>query len=996
MVPTSSGSSPCSIRTGAELRGAYLTYFQQHAQARATASGAQGLVKLPHTLVSSAPLIPPDDPTLMFTSAGMVQFKRLYSGEVDPLPYRRATTCQKCLRAGGKGSDLENVGKTLRHHTLFEMLGNFSFGDYFKREAIRFAWEFCTSPRWMGLPAEYFFATVYGPTANRPDIALDDEAERAWHEETQDLAARGLVPSALVNPVISLDEKENFWGPAGETGACGPCSEIKFFIGSPEELAEARDLARRDPNALGLRIIEEGDRFLEIWNMVFPQFDQQRDGSRPTLKNRGIDTGAGLERMTVALQWWHQGGRVRSPYETDLLWPIVTAVSEVTGIPYVRLADSTGDPEEMRSRHGLNAIADHIRALVFCLAEGITPSNDGRGYVVRRIQRRAIRFARLLGVSDPFLHKLVRAVVECPAWVDPQTGEYMYPEIPRHVDVIERTIRLEEERFLRTLDQGMKILDERIESARRESRPMLSGEDMFRLHATYGFPPDMTREIAEDAGLECDEEGYRAAMKEHQDEARKSWKGTAMGEQAELLDEIGREYGPTQFLGYIYDREDPDPAHPERRPTPEVETEVLAILSGTQRLGELCAATPEAVQAVLILEETNFHGESGGQVGDCGEIIVPGEADAAPPRARFIVADTQKSPNGLLLHRGTLSEGKITAGDVVRARPDWNRRWAIMRNHSVTHLLQGALRRVVGEHVRQSGSWVGPDTLRFDFTNMEAVGRERLDEIERLVNEQIAADWIIETAELPLEEARKRGAIAPFGEKYGHQVRVIQMGEWSLEFCGGTHLRRTGQAMRFRILDESSIAAGIRRIEAAAGLAAYPHEVADRHVLQAVTQRLQAAGMEAVERIEALQNRIRELDKEISKLKQSQGASQLDALVQAAHELPGGVRLVLGELPGMAPQELRTLADQARQKAGDDAVVLLATINDDKVALVCMAGPGAVGRYPANKAINAVAELVGGKGGGRPDMAQAGGKNPAELKNALLRAPERIAEMGRK
>jgi len=988
------------LRTGADLRAAYLEYFRSKSEARAAGSDGQvpppgkgDLVALAHPIVASSPLIPPDDPTLMFASAGMVQFKRLYSGDVDPLPYPRATTCQKCLRAGGKGSDLEQVGKTLRHHTLFEMLGNFSFGDYFKREAIRFAWVFCTSPQYMALPAEYIFATIYGPTDEKPDIPVDEEARAAWEEETEDLCRRGVVPAPLQNPIIMLDEKENFWGPAGDTGACGPCSEIKFFIGPPEALAEARELARTDPHALGKRIIDEGDTFLEIWNMVFPQFDQQRDGTRRLLKNRGIDTGAGLERMTVALQWWHQGGRVMSPYESDLLWPIVEAASKATGIPYSRVVDAPDDPEAIRRRHGLNAISDHIRALVFCLAEGITPSNDGRGYVVRRIQRRALRFARLLGVREPFLHTLVDAVVECPAWRDPKTGGHIYPEITRNLEAMRRTIRIEEERFLRTLDQGMKILDELVGAAKRSSQPMIQGEDIFKLHATFGFPPDLTREIAEDAGLDYDEAGYRAAMQGHQDEARKSWKGTQLGEEGPVLEELAERIGATPFLGYVYDREPVDPAYPDRKPRAEVESRILAIVNGQEAVDDARADGEAGTKLSIVLEETNFYAESGGQIGDTGEIRLTGGNGGGG--ARFVVEDTQKTPDDMIYHRGRLVKGSVRVGDAVVARPDWPRRWAIMRNHSVTHLLQAALRKVVGAHITQSGSWVGPDSLRFDFTNMEAVPHMALDEIERIVNEYIAADHSVATEELPLEEARKRGAIAPFGEKYGARVRVVQMGDVSIEFCGGTHLRRTGQALRFRILGESSIASGIRRIEAVAGLAAYPYEVEDRHILDEITQRVQARGEAAVERIEALQGRVKELEKEISRLKQSQGASQLDDLVRAAVDLPGGAKLVAGIVPGVGPQELRALADQAQKKTGDNAVVLLASATDDKVALVCIAGKGAQSTYPANKAINGVAELVGGKGGGRPDMAQAGGKNPAGLPDAIAKAPERIAALAK-
>ncbi len=989
-----------SITSGAHLRRAFLDYFASRAQAPA----AGEMKPFPHTVVPAAPLIPPDDPTLLFTSAGMVQFKRLYSGEVDPLPYRRAATCQKCLRAGGKGSDLENVGKTLRHFTLFEMLGNFSFGDYFKREAIRFAWEFCVSPRYMGLPAERMFATVYGPTAQKPEIPPDTEAAAAWQEESADLAARGLVPRGLVNPVITLDEKENFWGPAGETGACGPCSEIKFFMGTDEELAEAQALAARDPHALGVRIVEEGDLFLEIWNMVFPQYDQQRDGSRPMLKNRGIDTGAGLERMALAHAWWHGGGEARSPYETDLLWPIVQAVSEVTGLRYSRIATGASAPEENRRRLAINAITDHARALVFCIAEGITPSNDGRGYVVRRIQRRALRLARLQGINEPFLYRLVEAVAHCPSWMDPVTGEHVYPEITRNLDRMARTIRLEEERFLRTLDQGTRLLDDLLGKAKAAGAGQIQGEDVFRLHATYGFPPDLTREIVEDAGLAYDEAGYRQAMRRHQEEARDSWKGAALGEEAALLEGVAEQYGPTQFSGYTYDSEpEAENAGKFNRGAGTAQTRLLAIVAkdaaGAPALLDEVEGGADHEEVILVFAETPFYAESGGQVGDTGWVwSEPASAAGALeiPDAAGEILDTQKTPNGLFLHRTRLRAGaRLREGGTVAIRPDWKRRWAIMRNHTSTHLLQAALRGVIGDQIRQSGSWVGPETLRFDFTHMEQVPREALAEIERRVNEWIADDRPVKTEVLPLEEARRRGAIAPFGEKYGPTVRLVGVEGVSLEFCGGTHLRRSGQALRFRILGESSIAAGVRRIEAAAGLAAYLHEVEDRRTLDALAQRLQARGDEAVERLEALHARARELEKEVARLKQAQGAAGLQALVSAARELEGGAKLVIGELPGLSAADLRPLADQARQMAGGRALVLLATAAEDKAALICLADDETARRYPANKVINVVAEKIGGKGGGKPAMAQAGGKNPAALAQALRDAPALILAMGK-
>ncbi|MBN1902466.1 alanine--tRNA ligase, partial [Candidatus Sumerlaeota bacterium] len=520
-------------------------------------------VQRDHKHVPSSPLIPPDDPTMLFTSAGMVQFKRFYAGEIDPLPYKRACTAQKCLRAGGKASDLENVGKTLRHHTFFEMLGNFSFGDYFKREAIAWGWEFVT--RVMKIPEERLWVSTFEE---------DPEAAEIWEKE------QGIPRSRI----IPLNAKENFWGPAGETGACGPCSEILFFMGSDEDLKEAE---KQDVPTIARRVVEEGDIFFEIWNMVFPQFDHQRDGSRPPLKNRGIDTGAGLERMTTAINFMETKAKIGSPYETDLLWDVVKLASEITGLEYVRRYEPVGsrDPEKSsRIRLTLNAISDHTRALVFALSEGIMPSNEGRGYVLRRIQRRALRFAHLLGIREPFMYKLVDAVIDAmsDAW----------PELRNHPDHVKKVIRLEEEHFLKTLDQGEEILLDLIDRAKDKGDKTIPGEDVFKLHATFGYPVDLTDEVARDAGLEIDRTGYNDAMKRHREEAKKSWKGAALEKEADLLSDVFEKYGPTEFLR---EREDVSPVFQSESP-------VLAILKNGQRVEN----ASEGDEITLILEETCF------------------------------------------------------------------------------------------------------------------------------------------------------------------------------------------------------------------------------------------------------------------------------------------------------------------------------------------------------------------------------------------------------
>ncbi|NQU44018.1 alanine--tRNA ligase, partial [bacterium] len=636
-----------------ELREMYLDYFE----------------KRDHVRVASSPIVPPDDPTMLFTSAGMVQFKPLWSGAVDPLPYRRATTSQKCLRAGGKGSDLENVGKTLRHHTFFEMLGNFSFGDYFKREALEWGWDFIWNV--MKLPKERLWATTFEEDDETPGL----------------LEAVGIPRDRI----IPLDAKENFWGPAGDTGACGPCSEICFFMGSEAELAVAM---KQTPKEIAKRIVEEGDLFLEIWNMVFPQFNQQLDGSRPRLKNRGIDTGAGLERMSTALQFMETKGKVRSPYETDLLRPIIESTAGILGVRYV--VDPKASEELQRTKFHINACVDHARALTFALSEGLVPSNEGRGYVLRRILRRASRFGYLLGMDRPFLYQLVEPVVA-------QMGE-TYPEIKERPEHVAKVIRGEEERFLRTLDQGTKILDDRIERLKSDGKKTFSGEDAFLLHATYGFPVDLTAEILEDEGLELDRAGYGKAMKSHQEEARQSWKGGARAGEASQLDDVYEEQGETEFLGYE---------------TLEADSAILAIVREGGRVDSV-----EGGEATVVIASTPFYAESGGQVGDRG--VLKGAA------GRLTVRDTLKTPSGLFLHRGTV-EGRLAIDETVTASVDRERRMATMRNHTVTHLLQAALKQVVGGHITQSGSYVGPEGMRFDFSHMQAVTAEQLREVERIV-----------------------------------------------------------------------------------------------------------------------------------------------------------------------------------------------------------------------------------------------------------------------
>lgn len=923
------------MKNGKELRAAFVDYFQNHPD-------------FPHPLVESAPIVPPDDPTLLFTSAGMVQFKNLYSGAVDPLPYVRATSVQKCLRAGGKGSDLENVGKTLRHHTFFEMLGNFSFGDYFKREAIRFAWKFCTSPEFMGLNKDRIFPTIFGPSPEQ----LDREALQCYQEETD-----------AVNPIIPLDESENYWGPAGDTGACGPCSELVYFMGSDEELAEVRKIAlsgEEGVQKIAQRVCDEGDLFLEIWNMVFPQFDQQKDGSRPPLKNRGIDTGAGLERMTVALSR-ERTGRPSTPYETDLMWPIVDAASQILGIPYVKLADG-GNEEQLRHRLALNAIADHARALVFCLAEGLTPGNIGRGYVIRRIQRRALRLASLLGRDDPFMKELYDPVVEAMGAA--------YPEIKKNPDFIRKALLQEDETFLRTRDRGMKLLAELIEQAKDRGDRKIPGEDAFRLWETYGFPVDLTLEVAEEQSISVDMEAFQEAAKAHQEKARaNASKGASIDES--IFEGVSRQQGATKFLGY--------------EGVTETESEVL-LLANLQNTA--VEEISEGEHGIVLLAQTPFYAESGGQIGDTGLIETPS--------GQFRVTDTQKTTAGMILHIGYTELGKVCTRERATAAIDCDRREKIRRNHSSVHLLQAALKKIVGDHVTQAGSYVGPDYSRFDFTHTDALTRDQLRELQREVNQMILADTPVITDVLPIDEAKKKGAIAVFGEKYGAIVRVVQMGgDRSIEFCGGTHADRTSQLGHYRIISESSIASGIRRIEATAGFGALEQELTEQYELVAPLQIMMATkGPEALEQVSLLQDRVKKLEKELAKMRQEMALSNLDQHLEKAEDLPGGEKFLAVRMDGVAGNDLRTVAVNLRDKLGGKAVVVVLSVSGEKTGIVAAAGNEAQKAFPAGKVVNAIARELGGKGGGKPDLAQAGAKDTANADAVIAKAKDLVLALG--
>ncbi|MFD2110234.1 alanine--tRNA ligase [Thiorhodococcus fuscus] len=853
--------------TSAELRASFLDYFAQRQHAR----------------VASSPLVPANDPTLLFTNAGMVQFKELFLGR-ERRDYNRAVSSQRCVRAGGKHNDLENVGYTARHHTFFEMLGNFSFGDYFKREAIGFAWEYLTQV--LSLPPERLWITVFED---------DDEAADIWLKEVGVDAAR----------FSRCGAKDNFWS-MGDTGPCGPCSEI-FYDHGPE-------IPGGPPGSPD----EDGDRYVEIWNLVFMQFNRDAEGTLTPLPRPSVDTGMGLERLAAVMQGVH------SNYEIDLFRHLIDAAAEVTGC-----AD--------RADKSLRVIADHIRSTAFLIIDGVTPSNEGRGYVLRRIMRRAIRHGYRLGCSEPFFHRLLAPLVA-------EMGD-AYPELKTAQAHVEHLIKLEEERFAETLDHGMRILDEAIAGLSSDRIP---GETVFKLYDTYGFPTDLTADIARERGLTLDMEGFEQAMAQQKERARAASQfGAAQTQEIQVQ-------GETDFCGY------------ERL---QEEGTVVALY----RDGTSCDALESGEEGLVILDITPFYGESGGQVGDRGWLTTE--------TARFEVTDTQKKGGGVMIHVGRVLEGSLTVGDRVDARVDAGRRLETALNHSATHLLHAALRQVLGEHVQQKGSLVGPERLRFDFSHFEPVSREQLLTIERMVNREVRANHLVETRIMSLEDAKASGAMALFGEKYTDQVRVLRMGDFSTELCGGTHVKAVGDIGLVKIVNETGIAAGVRRIEAITGAAALDWVEADEERLLRLAGLLKGGREDVDERVVQLVERARRLEKELEQLKGKLASSAGQDLAAQAQDIEG-VKVLAARLDGADPKNLRTILDQLKDKLGS-AVILLATEADGKVSLVAGVTKDLTDRFKAGDLIREIATQVGGKGGGRPDMAQAGGNDPAGIPGAL-------------
>ena len=865
------------MKTSAEIRQTFLEFFRSKG----------------HEVVASSPLVPGNDPTLLFTNSGMVQFKDVFLG-AEKRSYRRAVSSQRCLRAGGKHNDLDQVGYTARHHTFFEMLGNFSFGDYFKRDAIAYAWELLTKV--YGLPAEKLWVTVY---------ATDDEAYDLWANMV------GVPRERIVRigdnkgaPYAS----DNFWQMA-DTGPCGPCTEI-FYDHGP-------GIAGGPPGSPD----EDGDRYIEIWNLVFMQFDRGVDGKLSPLPAPCVDTGMGLERLTAVLQ------HVHSNYEIDLFQHLIRAAGEFTG---------TKDLENK----SLRVIADHIRACSFLVVDGVLPSNEGRGYVLRRIIRRALRHGWMLGCKDLFFAKMVAPLVQ-------QMGG-AYPELAKKQAMVEAALRGEEERFAETLEQGMRVF----EDVAARSRGKIAGVDAFRLYDTYGFPVDLTADIARERGLEVDMPGFEAAMNDQRERARAA---SQFAGAATLPAELVKELAATQFLGY--DGCDADGLR------------VLAIV----RDGRAVEQLGDGEEAVVLLDRTPFYAESGGQVGDVGALVGAG--------GKLDVADTVKLAGVYHGHVGTWHGETLRKGATLSAQVDAERRQAIVLNHSATHLLHAALRRVLGDHVTQKGSLVAPDRLRFDFSHFQPMTPAQLATVEQLVNAQVRRNSAADAAQMGYQDAIASGAMALFGEKYGERVRVLKMGDFSTELCGGTHVARTGDIGLFKITSESGVAAGVRRIEAVTGEGAQRWVDAREAILGEAAKLLAASPDDVVEKLRGLFDRQKKLEKELESLKAKSAGSVLDTVLAGAADI-GGIKVVAARLEGVDAKLLREGVDQAKQRLGD-AVVLLATSADGKASLVAGVAGAALAKVKAGELLGHVAKEIGGKGGGRPDLAQGGGEDSPKLDHAL-------------
>ncbi len=875
---------------GAEIRQLFLDYFKEKG----------------HEIVPSSSLVPAEDPSLLFTNAGMVQFKKVFLGE-ETRPYKRAASCQKCVRAGGKHNDLENVGYTARHHTFFEMLGNFSFGDYFKKEAIEFAWELLVDR--LGLPVEKLWVTVFRE---------DDEAADLWPRLTGISAER----------VVRLDEADNFWA-MGDTGPCGPCSEI--LIDQGEEVG-----CRRPECRIGC----DCDRYLEIWNLVFMQFFRDQDGTMTPLPEPCIDTGMGLERIAAVCQ-----GKLNN-FDTDLFANIMRVQEELSGLRY-----GSNNITDVAMR----VIADHSRASAFLIADGVIPSNEGRGYVLRRIIRRAVRYGRVLGLKDPFMKKTAFQVVE--------DMQGTYKGLAQARKFIGDVLEHEETRFAETLEQGMKMLEDYILGMKEEGSDTIEGEFVFKLYDTYGLPIDVVRDVCQEQGLKYDRSGYEKKRQEQKERSR----GAAREEVTEKLPGIYRTLlksgKATRFTGYE-------------------STFGASVVLALVHNGREVEQAEKGWKGELVVEETPFYAESGGQTGDRGTI--------KGPEGTAQVLNTVKRGD-LIIHQVEVEKGRIRLNDQVQLFVQEGRRLDTARNHTATHLLHAALKKVLGSHVNQSGSLVEPERLRFDFSHLSSVSRHELKQVEAMVNEKIRADIPVQTEVLSQQEALERGAVALFGEKYGQTVRVVNIPGFSMELCGGTHLNRTGQIGLFKITSESSVASGIRRIEAVTGGHAVNHIQAMEDELLAVADSLKCPVNAVIKRLEGLNQRVKDLEKELKKALSQTALSDVDQILSKAQDVRG-IKVVKAVIPHVDASTLREIGDKIRDKM-DSGVLILGSGKDGRALLLCMATKDIAGKVHAGKVVKEISQYIGGGGGGRPDMAQAGGSRPEGLSQAIDAAPAVIEKM---
>ena len=881
--------------TAQEIRRRYLDFFLRHG----------------HEVVPSGPLIPPDDPSLLFANAGMVQFKKLFLGE-EKRAYTRAASCQKCLRVSGKHNDLENVGRTARHHTFFEMLGNFSFGDYFKREAIAWAWQFVTEE--LQLPREKLWVTVFRE---------DDEAAAIWKE----------VAGLDETRIIRMGEKDNFWT-MGDTGPCGPCSEI--YIDQGEDMACGPDCGIGQCDC---------DRFLEIWNLVFTQFDQAADGSRALLAAPNIDTGMGLERIAAVCQ-----GK-RSNFDCDLFQEIIQYAAGLADVTYSFSAPDANDVDT-----ALRVIADHSRAAAFLIAEGVLPSNENRGYVLRRLLRRAARHGKLLGVDRPFLYEVCATVI--------RENEAAYPDLREKESYITRVIRMEEESFAKTIDGGMRIFTEMLEGHKAKGERTFSGADAFKLYDTYGFPIDLTAEMVEEEGMRVDQDAFKALMEEQRLRARKARE--ALGDLGWAGVEFGKDVPSTAFAGYD---------------STAVEGARVAALVVENELAEVLMP---GVEGIVVLDRTPFYAEMGGQVADHG--VLSGEG------VRFEVTDVQKNKGGKYMHYGRMTAGSLRVGDAVTAAIDTERRQAVMRAHTATHLLDKALRTVLGDHVHQAGSLVEEDYLRFDFTHFAAMTAEELSRVSQEVNNAVLAGWPVEAREMPIEEAKRTGAIALFSEKYGDVVRVVNIGGgYSVEFCGGTHLDNSAKAGVFHIDSEFSVASGVRRIEAVTGKRALEEMNRFQDMLFQAAAALKVKPVDLKERAGQMVSEARELRQTIEKLKAKEFVSETDQFLMSAKAVKG-LKVVSMSRSGMTADDMRKMGDFLRDKEPKVAA-LLAGVNEEKITFLAVCGKEAVAKgVKAGDIIKTIAPICGGRGGGKPDSAMGGGSDLLKLDDALAALDDFVNE----